>query len=204
MKTRSWLAALLLVLILGACGAPAPRPVAAQRVAETVVVKEMAKVEEKANSTPAATPAPGVNVAPILSNPVGRMVIKDGQMVLLVEDTDVALQQVTQLTADYGGYLLNSETWYTDGFKYGRLRMGVPSASFENIMNALRRLGIRVVSEESSGQDVSAEYSDLQSKLINLGPPLPGYANFWPQPKRSRNPSKLMPPSQNWKVKSNR
>ena len=97
-----------------------------------------------------------------------QMIIKNAEMELLVGDTDAALAQVTQLAADNGGYVLNSQTWYKGNDRYASVRLAVPSAQFENAMNYLRRLGLQVLRETASGQDVSAEYVDLQSRLANL------------------------------------
>jgi hypothetical protein len=86
----------------------------------------------------------------------------------LVEDTDRAIDQVTQLTADYGGYLISSQSWFDGEFKYAAIRLAVPSQAFETALTNLRHLGVKVVRETGSGQDVSAEYTDLQSRLTNL------------------------------------
>jgi hypothetical protein len=97
-----------------------------------------------------------------------RMVIKDAEMELLVENTDRAIDQVTQLVADYGGYLISSQSWFDGEFKYAAIRLAVPSQAFETALTNLRHIGVKVVKETGSGQDVSAEYTDLQSRLTNL------------------------------------
>ena len=84
--------------------------------------------------------------------PVGnKMVIKDAELEILVQSTDIAIAQVNQLTADYEGYIISTQSWYTDGFKHATLRLGIPSASFETVLNQLRDLGLRVISETASG-----------------------------------------------------
>ena len=128
---------------------------------------------------PAATAAPQLTAAPgstpgdasqlaYAPSASRQMVIKNAEMELLVSSTDAALAQVTQLAADNGGYVLNSQTWYKGNDKYASVRLAVPSAQFENAMNYLRRLSLQVLRETASGQDVSAEYVDLQSRLANL------------------------------------
>jgi hypothetical protein len=97
-----------------------------------------------------------------------RMVIKDAEMELLVENTDRAIDQVTQLTADYGGYLISSQSWFDGEFKYAAIHLAVPSQAFETALTNLRHIGVKVVRETGSGQDVSSEYTDLQSRLTNL------------------------------------
>jgi hypothetical protein len=129
---------------------------------------------------PAEYPAPGATAAPAegvkgqnselaLPNPAsGRMIIKDAVMSLLVADPDLAIERVTSLAADQGGYLISSRAWMENGFKNAELKMGVPSAHFEDTLNQLRRMAVQVLDEQSSGQDVSADYADLQARLTNL------------------------------------
>ena len=96
------------------------------------------------------------------------MIIKNGEMSLLVADTDRALDQATGVAVDTGGYIVASKTWLQDGFKYAQMTMGVPVDQFEVAQRRLRGLAIQVLNDTASGQDVSDEYVDLQSRLTNL------------------------------------
>ena len=97
-----------------------------------------------------------------------RMVIKDAEIELMVENTDQAIDQVTQMAADYGGYLISSQSWFDGELKYATIRLAVPSQAFETALTNLRHIAVQVTKETGSGQDVSAEYTDLQSRLTNL------------------------------------
>jgi hypothetical protein len=159
MHTRRLLiVSVLFAVVVAACGPAA-----------TQVPDGLPAVTAAPQPTAAPGSAPGdasqLAYAPSASR---QMVIKNAEMELLVGDTDAALAQVTQLAADNGGYVLNSQTWYKGNDKYASVRLAVPSAQFENAMNYLRRLGLQVLRETASGQDVSAEYVDLQSRLANL------------------------------------
>jgi len=182
MKARLVLSLMMLfALVLAACASAAtpksleqPAAPAEPAMAEGVAVEEVGVVQEapaaaeQAAAPVAEAPKPQVVELPQVSQPSARMIIKDGLMDLLVQDTDVALERVTQLAADQGGYLVSSRVWMDGGYKNAELRMGVPSMTFEDTMNRLRRIGVEVLNEQASGQDVSAEYNDLQSRLINL------------------------------------
>jgi len=167
---------LLFPLILTACS-QAPRPdQAIVRVVQTVVVEAPAATEAPA-FTPAelgATAAPPDAAKPqnselALPNPsAGRMIIKDGLLDMVVADPNLAIERVTQLAADQGGYLVSSRAWMETGYKNAELRMGVPSAHFEDTLTQLRRMAVEVLNEETSGQDVSADYADLEARLVNL------------------------------------
>jgi hypothetical protein len=163
---------LLIVALLIACGAtPEPQVVVRERaVAETVVVVE---VEKEAAMMPTAAPeataaAGSLGLASLPAARVERMIIKNAEMDLLVADTDVALDSITVIAADYGGYIVSSHTWFEGEFKYATVRLGVPVAEFENILRRLRGLALKVNSEVASGEDVTDQYVDLQSRLTNL------------------------------------
>ena len=162
----------LLAILLSAC-ATAATPI----IQEMVEFEAEAPREEKPaldteppadSNTQTDGEAPG-SPGQLAYEPVGnKMVIKDAQLDLLVQSTDVAIAQVNQLTADYDGYIISTQSWYENGFKHATLRLGIPSSSFETVLNQLRDLGLKVIQESASGQDVTNEYVDLQSKLTNL------------------------------------
>ncbi len=171
MNIRKFIAAIslcVMFLVLAAC-----QPMAAtqepeiQTVVETVVVTKEVEgetIEVVVAATPALEGASQLAVIP----PASRMVIKDAELEILVDDTDRIINQVTQMTLDYGGYIISSQTWVADDYKHASLRLGIPSTSFENALNTLRMTGIDVLQETASGQDVSAEYVDLETRLANL------------------------------------
>jgi hypothetical protein len=99
-------------------------------------------------------------------------IIKQGQIRLLVKDTDQAIDRLTQITSDSGGYIVSNRVWFEpflqENYKYASYTIAVPADQFEEALRRLRNLAIRVVDESESGQDVSQEYVDLQSRLNNL------------------------------------
>ena len=124
-------------------------------------------------SAPAPTAAPaagaqgsstGVQASPYRQT---RMIIKNGELTLLVADTDRALDQATSVAVDTGGYIVASKTWLQDGFKYAQMTMGVPVDQFEVAQRRLRSMAVQVLNDTASGQDVSDEYVDMQSRLNN-------------------------------------
>lgn len=156
-------------------------------VEKTVVVTQEVMVEGEpafemwpATPTPApwgsaagAYPEPYEDAAgsarQVISIPApSRMVIKDAEIELLVANTDVAIDRITQMTVDYGGYIISSQTWYSEEYKYATLRLAIPSIDFEAALKFLRGSGLQVLRETASGQDVTAEYVDLGTQLANL------------------------------------
>jgi len=173
---------LLVGLLLVACSAATPEVVEVVKEVAVEAPVEVEKVVEIEKEAPAEMDvkkpadaaeasgeqnASGINqlaYAPVLN----RMVIKDAVVNLLVEDTDRAAERVLDMTATLGGYVISSRTWYEFDYKHAEFKLGIPSNNFEEAMNDIRRMGVKVLDENASGQDVSAEYVDLQSKLTNL------------------------------------
>jgi hypothetical protein len=102
-----------------------------------------------------------------------HMIIKNADVKLLVEDTELAIQGTTQIVGDVGGYIISSRVWYQpwqdgENYKYATITLGVPVDQFERTLNRLRGLAERVLDETASGEDVTDQYVDLQSQLTNL------------------------------------
>lgn len=196
MKSRSGLFMLLVivaVLVLAACGAAAApespidyveAPAATQAPAspevfsaeQSVAKNDGSVTEDQSLTLPISTAA-----AYEISNPSGdltviersnRMIIKNADLRLMVENTDVAIDRSTQIIGDAGGYIVSSRVWYQDYYgnnlKYASITIGVPVEEFENVLSRLRKLALEVVDENATGSDVTDQYVDLQSQLVNL------------------------------------
>jgi len=180
-KIFSLINVLIVIAILISACAPAaatPAPQAARQAAAQPPQQPAAQEAPAAPSAPAASaadanaPAAGGaknNSTGVQASPYqqGRLIIKNGEMTLLVLDTDRALDQATSVATDTGGYIVASKTWLQDGFKYAEMTMGIPSDQFEVAQRRLRGLAVQVLNDTASGQDVSDEFVDLQSRLNN-------------------------------------
>lgn len=200
MKSRSGLFTLFVLiamLILAACGAPAatePPPDFHEMPAGGVepAMPEPSIAEEPAAEREEGLPSDQVlgqaPLAPMptaaafeISNSSGdltviersnRMIIKNADIRLMVQDTDIAIDRATQVVGDAGGYIVSSRVWYQDYYdhslKYATVTIGVPVDEFERTLVRLRDLALRVVDETAAGDDVTEQYVDLQSQLTNL------------------------------------
>lgn len=155
---------ILLCMFLAACQSAARQTPAAEPEGELVANFQGGKE--------AALPAPAnTSEQPNALNYADageRMVIKDAEISLLVREVDPLISHLNALTADYHGYIIDTRTWFEDEYKYASMRLGIPAGSFEMALSDLRELGLQVLNETASGQDVTAEYVDLESKLTNL------------------------------------
>ena len=187
--TRVWkaflavLALLVSIALVAGCAAePPPREKPGEmQVVETVVVEKEVEIERPVGEA-MPTPAPAVEQpkegakgsgglgTPPLASPyrANRMIIKNAELHLLMEDVGSGVDRVTQVAADTFGYILSSRTWYKGGFQYATITIGVPVTEFEGALRRLRGMAVRVQDENASGTDVSDQYVDLESRLRNL------------------------------------
>jgi predicted RNase H-like HicB family nuclease len=104
-----------------------------------------------------------------------RMIIKDAQIRLQVEDTGVAIDRTTQIVEDVRGYIISSRVWYQDyrdnSYQYSTITIGVPVDQFERTLRRLRDIALNVLDENATGEDVTDQYVDLESELENLEAP---------------------------------
>jgi hypothetical protein len=102
------------------------------------------------------------------AQPDDRMVIKEGTLEVMVDNTDPALQSALDLAETFDAYVLRQRVWDdVDGYRYATITFGVPAAEFEGLMRAFKSLGT-VTNESATGRDVSDEIIDLTSRLSNL------------------------------------
>jgi hypothetical protein len=87
--------------------------------------------------------------------PANLLVVYNAYLELEVSDPDAAARQATRLVYDHGGYLVSSDTWYSEGRKFTTLTLAVPVAQFDPVHQALLDLG-QLVREDISGDRVNA------------------------------------------------
>jgi hypothetical protein len=176
---------LLGVVLLSACGgAPAPAmqeaPAAPEFYAdEGGSIPGIAPAMSESESAKSGADSSVMPVGPVYNTgagsapSAGNMIIKNADVKLLVEDTDIAIDRATQIVSDAGGYIISSRVWYqphNDGenYKYATTTIGVPFQQFERTLTRLRGISVKVLDETASGEDVTNQYVDLQSQLTNL------------------------------------
>jgi hypothetical protein len=193
MKTKPFLSlslTLIALTILTACGAAAPEPIV--QTEEYLVEQPAAPADSlgfagepaaEQDSEKSALPMPTAGVtyqtlpdagsAPGQAASIERKIVKNAEVSVLVEDSDTAVDRLTQVVSDVGGYIVSSRVWYqphVDGenYKYASVTLGVPVDQFEVAMRRVRGLGLQVLNENASGEDVTDQFVDLQSRLTNL------------------------------------
>lgn len=165
-KRFSWLAAMVaMLLVLAACATQAETVEVTRVVTETVVMEgetvEVTRVVTETVTKSAEASLPN-------GQPQARLIIKNGELAIMVIDTETAVATATQLVADLGGYIISQQIFDTQfGLSAANMQLAVPVTQFETALNQLRELG-QVTNDFAGGQDITDEYVDLGSKLDNL------------------------------------
>ncbi|MEW5956898.1 MAG: DUF4349 domain-containing protein [Chloroflexota bacterium] len=190
-RNRYWTALLLLLLALAisACAAAAPATPAVmgeappQEMAAEVSPgeQEIVSNESKTEAEAASAPVEGSSPASDRPNVYNRLIIKNAEVELRVENTDTAINRSLGIVTDYGGYVISNRTWFQGELKYATLTIGVPAENFEEMLRRLKDLAISVTNETASGQDVTDEFVDLESRLRNLEATAARIRNFLDQ-----------------------
>lgn len=98
-----------------------------------------------------------------------RMVIHTGQLHLIVDDVEKTLPQVHALVLHFEGYIVHSSSYRTSTDRLAAVvTLRVPASRYEEALDQLRAMAWKVETEDLSGQDVTEEFVDLQSRLKAL------------------------------------
>ena len=136
---------------------PAPAPVAEQAPAVRV------GGSRRPLAAPLATPAPPADSARIVKN--GSLEIRVGKGTVTE-----SVNRLTALTTGLGGYVSDTHTTASEqsgSQASATITVRVPSASFEQLMSEASKLG-EVRSTTTSGQDVTAQFTDIEAQLTAL------------------------------------
>lgn len=99
---------------------------------------------------------------------VQRMIVRNGNIAMLVENIPETVKQITALAGKVGGYVVTTSQWQKDDRICGEISIRVPADLFDDIINQLSDMAIDVTSLTTSTKDVTSEYVDLASELRSL------------------------------------
>ena len=139
-------------------GAPMP----AQDAVMPASAPEARVAEESAANT-----GSGVSAAA-----VERIVIKNADLTIVVSDVEGRMKNIQIMAEQMGGFVVSSNLYqsYTSDYievPEAQIVIRVPSDQLEKAMDQIKKDTVEVQTENISGQDVTAEYVDLQSRLKN-------------------------------------
>ncbi|HRN50750.1 MAG TPA: DUF4349 domain-containing protein [Anaerolineales bacterium] len=175
MKTPTFFVpvALILALALGACGASAPAAMDYDRgeyseapmgAAPQVAMDEMAADSNNSFAGDEAS-APNTNAE--------RLVIQNASLAIVVDNPQDSLEAISELAESFGGFVVDSYVYQrtlSNGLQApsGSITIRVPAERLQEALAIIEDDANTVQTRSVSGQDVTAQYTDLQSRLRNL------------------------------------
>ena len=102
-----------------------------------------------------------------------RMVIKNASLSIVVEEPGTTLDAISDLAADMGGFVVSSNLYRmeVDGgleVPQANITIRVPVDKLDQALAEIKSGAGQILNENISGQDVTQEYTDLESRLRNL------------------------------------
>lgn len=165
---------LLLLMLLTAC-APAATPSAGVIRGDTVSSAPAAPAQPNTGAKAANSFAvPNVANAQTDTN---RLVVRNADLSIVVKDPGASMDAISQMATGMGGYVVSSRLFKVTNSE----GVEIPQASItvrvpvDRLNEALGKIKAEVsnkdtdiLAENVTGQDITKEYTDLQSRLTNL------------------------------------
>jgi hypothetical protein len=133
------------------------------------------------SSAPSFAAAPSLRMAkqaaPMMAGDVGgqggqvngesRLIIKTGNLSLVVKDVAASIAKIQEFAKTKGGFVVSSNISKNGLSPNGEVTIRIPSEIFDGGVAELKALG-EVKSEQVNGQDITEEFADLNAQLRNL------------------------------------
>ena len=101
------------------------------------------------------------------SNAVDRMNVRTSSIDILVQDVQQTIESIKIVTNQTGGFVVTSQI-SGDESQVGWMSIRIPSSKLETTLSHIRNLAVRITQENSSVQDVTDQYIDLEAELLVL------------------------------------
>jgi hypothetical protein len=159
---------IITAMILTACGVAAQRAEAPSAGGAPGVAQDSALPA----SAPEANRSTTVDNSGASGTAVQRIVIKNADLAIVVADVEGRMKNIQVMAQQMGGFVVSSnlgQTYTSTNIKVpeAQIVIRVPAEKLEEAMTQIKKDAVEVQSENVSGQDVTAEYVDLQSRLKN-------------------------------------
>jgi len=172
---RTLFITLAAALILSACGAgaaPSLRELdyaqkAPGAAPELLFEAPMEEALPAQPSTDSAANATGSGFEPAA---VERLVIQNADLNIVVIDPEAKMDEIAKMAETMGGFVVSKNVYQTttgNNIKVpaGSIMVRVPAENLDQALEQIKADAVEVQNENRSGQDVTREYVDLQSRL---------------------------------------
>jgi hypothetical protein len=159
-------------LLLAACAASASTPRAPGQSDTAGVRTEMLNVEVPA--LPAAAAEKSAYALDQTAASVDKRVIKNASLSIAVDDPRQSMDTISHMADAMGGFVVSADMvqqTLTNGVKVPQVSMTirVPAERLDEALTTIKaETDQPIISENESSQDVTADYTDLNSRLVNM------------------------------------
>lgn len=180
MKKKTFLVFIVLALLLAACGAKAVAPMYAAAEPPSFDGGRGlggGPADEAAGYAPMPTVVASDSYDPAKVN-IGtaaqeRMVIMNADLSVVVADPQAKMEAISQMASNLGGFVVSMNMYQTKlssglTVPQGSISIRVPADKLDSALEQVKADAVEVRNENRSGQDVTAEYVDLRSRLRSL------------------------------------
>jgi len=96
-----------------------------------------------------------------------RKIVRTGSITMEVSDIGKSQADITDFAGQYKGYVVSSNQRADQEYPTGYISIRIPAGSFNDVMQKIRALALKVTSENTNSQDVTEQYMDLEAQLKN-------------------------------------
>lgn len=166
---RTLFISLAAAIILSACGL-APAAQRSSDFAEGAPPAQPAMPEVFEAPAPAADSASNATGAGFEPAAVERLVIQNADLSIVVINPEAKMDEIAKMAENMGGFVVSKNVFQTTTgnnirVPEGNIIVRVPAENLEQALEQIKADAVEVQNENRSGQDVTRDYVDLQSRL---------------------------------------
>lgn len=152
------------ILLLSACASAASEVMGEPPTSEIAREGAISFDEEISNSVQINSTVPQAK----------RLVIKNADMTIVVPDPSQSMNEIAQMAESMGGFVVTANLFQNQSesgieIPQASITIRVPAEQFDEALSYIRSQSDRLpINENINSQDVTREYTDLESRLRNL------------------------------------
>ena len=153
------------------------KEVPVERLVTQQVEKVVEKVVEASSTVQGSDPAAAAQSQPSTSSLLtaetqvpdsGRKVIRTGSIGIVVADVPTSVKAIRGILASIGGaYVAHTAIGGNEPYRISSITLRVPAERFDETIERIRAHGREVVAEDVTGRDVTAAFTDIESRMRN-------------------------------------
>ena len=142
-------------------------------VTQTVAVEKVAAASTVQGSDPASAASNQASTGSLLSAETqvpdsGRKVIRTGSIGVVVADVPTSVKAIRGMVASIAGaFVSHTEIGGNEPYRISSITLRVPAERFDETIERIRAHGREVVAEDVTGRDVTAAFTDIESRMRN-------------------------------------